>query len=249
MRFTLCILATCLLAPSALAAADAETQNKQAERPVRVLIVTGVDYAGHLWKQTSPAIRRVLEQDKRIEARIVEDPEFLASSVVSDYDVILLHFKNYQRLSREDQVRANLMNLVKRGKGLVVLHFACGAFEGWPEYANLVGKVWDPKLAHDPRGPFRVKIVAKEHPISRGMPDFDADDELYTCLVDGRPVELLATAHSKITGKDCPMAFVFEYDSGRVFHSPLGHDVRAIEMPGVSELLRRGCLWTAGRQP
>ena len=77
------------------------------------------------------------------------------------------------------------------------------------------------------------------------MPDFQADDELYICLTGERPVEILATAHSKITNKDHPMAFVSEYGKGRVFHTPLGHDVRAIEMPGVAELIRRGCLWTA----
>ena len=81
------------------------------------------------------------------------------------------------------------------------------------------------------------------------MRDFQADDELYTCLVGDRPVEILATAHSKITDKDHPMAFVFKYGKGRVFHTPLGHDTRAIEMPGVAELLRRGCLWAAGREP
>ena len=42
------------------------------------------------------------------------------------------------------------------------------------------------------------------------------------------------------------MAFVFEYGKGRVFHTPLGHDVRAIEMPGVAELIRAVSL---GRRP
>ena len=77
------------------------------------------------------------------------------------------------------------------------------------------------------------------------MHDFQADDELYTCLVGETPIEVLAVARSKMTGKDHPMAFVFEYGKGRVFHTPLGHDVRAIEMPGVAELIRRGCLWAA----
>jgi type 1 glutamine amidotransferase len=76
-----------------------------------------------------------------------------------------------------------------------------------------------------------------------------ANDELYRCLVDGRPVQLLATARSKITGKDYPMAFAFEYGKGRVFHTPLGHDVRAIESPGTAELLRRSCLWAGGLKP
>jgi type 1 glutamine amidotransferase len=81
------------------------------------------------------------------------------------------------------------------------------------------------------------------------MSDFQADDELYVCLTGTTPVEVLATAHSKITGKDHPMAFVLNYGKGRVFHTTLGHDVRAIETPGTAELLRRGCLWAAGREP
>jgi type 1 glutamine amidotransferase len=43
------------------------------------------------------------------------------------------------------------------------------------------------------------------------------------------------------------MAFVFREGAGRVFHTPLGHDEKAIRMVGVGELLRRGCLWAAGR--
>jgi len=218
---------------------------------VRVLLVTGMDFSGHHWKETAPAIRKVLEQDKRFDVRIVEDPEFLASPAIADYDVILLHFftENHKQFLREKQIRENLAHFVKQGKGLAVLHFACGAFEDWPEYANLVGKVWDKKTFHDPRGPFQVHIVQKDHPITRGMKDFQADDELYVCLTGQRSVEVLATAHSKITNKDHPMAFVFEYGKGRVFHTPLGHDVRAIEMPGVAELIRRGCLWTARKLP
>ena len=216
---------------------------------VRVLIVTGVDFEGHHWKETAPAIRKVLEQDKRFEVRIVEDPDFLASPAVANYDVIFLHFKNYVPLAHEAAVRENLEKLVKQGKGLVLFHFACGAFEDWPDFADLAGRVWDRKTTHDRRGPFTVKIVEPQHPITQEMHEFQADDELYTCLTGDRPVEILATARSKVTGKDHPMAFVFEYDKGRVFHTPLGHDVRAIEMPGVAELIRRGCRWAAGKQP
>ena len=80
------------------------------------------------------------------------------------------------------------------------------------------------------------------------MKELQADDELYFCLEGDREVEVLATAHSKVTGKDHPMAFVFQYGKGRVFHSPLGHDVKAIQMPGVADLLRRGTAWAARRE-
>ena len=47
------------------------------------------------------------------------------------------------------------------------------------------------------------------------------------------------------TGEDHPMAFAFEYGEGRVFHTTLGHDARAIRMPGAAELIRRGAAWVA----
>jgi type 1 glutamine amidotransferase len=233
---------TLILAAGLVSAVQAAPPSK----PVRVLIVTGVDTA-HQWKKTAPVLRDVLEQGGRIEARIVEDPDFLASPAVGDYDVILLDFMNPRPLRHEAEVQANLARLVHDGKGLVVLHFACGALSEWPEFLQLAGKVWDRKTAHDPRGPFTVRITNADHPITRGMKDFQADDELYFCLVGDCPVNLLAVARSKVKGKDQPMAFTLQYGKGRVFHTPLGHDGKALQMPGVAELLRRGCLWTAGR--
>ncbi|HID23440.1 MAG TPA: ThuA domain-containing protein [Planctomycetaceae bacterium] len=241
--FILCTASTALWAVPFLSAADPSQPPPQKKR---VLIVTGVDWKGHLWKETAPALRRVIEQDPRLEVRIVEDPAFLACEAVRDYDVIVLHFKNYDPVPRESRVKARLLQAVKSGTGLVVLHFACGAFEDWPEYRELVGKVWDRKNTHDPYRRFTVRIVAPDHAITRGMKDFQTTDELYICLEGERPVDLLATARSITTGKDHPMAFAFTYGQGRVFHTPLGHNVQAITGAGPAELIRRGTAWVAG---
>lgn len=241
--FAICIATFWAVFPAVAA------EPKQPDR-VRVLLVTGVEPFGHVWRETTPAIRMVLEEDKRFDVRVVEDPEFLASSAINAYDVTFLNF------SKDDHptpraTRDNLTNFVKNGKGLVVLHAACTAFADWPEFSNLAGRVFNGDLVHphDPRGPFMVKIVQPQHPITQGMKDFEADDELYTCLAGDRPVEVLATARSRVTGKDYLMAFVFQYGKGRVFHTTLGHDGRSIETPAVAELIRRGCLWTAFRSP
>ena len=218
--------------------------------PVRVLLVTGVDYAGHRWKETTPALRGVLEKDPRLSVRVVEDHEFLASDAIFDYDVVLLHMKNYDPTTRAEQVRGNLTRFVRQGGGLVLYHFALGAFEDWAEFEQLAGRVWDKtKRAHDPRGPFTVKITDPDHPVTRGISDFETDDELYTCLGGETPIRVLATARSKVDGLDYPMAFVLDFGQGRVFHTPLGHDVKAVTLPGPAELIRRGCLWAAGREP
>jgi uncharacterized protein len=45
------------------------------------------------------------------------------------------------------------------------------------------------------------------------------------------------------------MAFVSQYGKGRTFHCLLGHDTKALSVPGVQELYRRGCAWAAGLAP
>ena len=216
---------------------------------IRVLIVTGNDYPGHVWKETTPAVRQILEQDLRMVVRVIEDPEFLASPALDQYDVVVLNYMNWESPDPSRARAKACSGFVQDGKGLVLLHFSCGAWGGWPEFQNLAGRVWDKVNTHDPRGPFRVDVVNQDHPVTRGMDSFDADDELYTCLAGQRPITVLATARSKVTGKDHPMAFAFEYGKGRVFHTLLGHDVKAFTLPGPAELIRRGCAWAAGQDP
>lgn len=218
------------------------------EKPVRVLIVTGQDYPGHPWRETTPVVRRQLEQDPLFVVRVVEDPHFLDSAALKSYDVVLLHFMNWETPSPGEIARRNLREYVEAGGGLVLIHFACGAWQDWPGFVDLAGRVWDPKLrGHDPRGPFRVVPTTVDHPITSGLKAFDTDDELYTCLAGEVPVTVLATARSKVDGLDYPMAFVLEPGKGRVFHTPLGHDPKALEPAAVGELLRRGTRWAAGR--
>ena len=230
-----------LLVTAALAAAARSDDVK----PIQVLLVTGVDHPAHDWNKTTPVICELLEKDKQFAVRVIRDPNLLESEAVFDVDVVFLHFRNDKPLAQEQQVRSNLSRYVEQGGGLVALHFACGAFGDWPEYRNLVGKVWDGKNAHDPRGPFTVELTDTEHPITQGMSDFETDDELYTCLTGDAPIHVLADATSKVDKQDHPMAFVREYGKGRVFLTTLGHDVKAFTNSCVPQLIRQGGAWTA----
>jgi type 1 glutamine amidotransferase len=248
----LAVVATALLGVIALEAADAPPGPPPTSAPskIRALIVTGVDYPGHPWPQTTPVLRKQLEQDKRFIVRVVEDPHLLDSAALKSYDVVILHFMNWEVPAPDARARQNLSEFVAAGKGLVLVHFACGAWQDWPGFEALAGRVWDPKLrGHDPRGVFTVVPTAVEHPITQGLAAFETDDELYTCLAGQTPVQVLATARSKVDARDYPMAFVLNYGQGRVFHSPLGHDAKALDSAAVGELFRRGAAWAAGHAP
>jgi len=216
----------------------------------RVLIVTGIDYPGHKWRKTTPVLAAALNADARLAVDVVETPEFLLSPKLGDYDAIVLHFMNWKTPDPGPKARENLRAFVAGGKGLVLVHFACGAFQGWDEFANLAGRAWSPKMrGHDPHGKFRVDIVDAAHPITKGMKAFETVDELYTCLDGKAKIRVLAAATSKVDKKVYPMAFVLDYAAGRVFHCPLGHDVRAFAAAGVKDLFRRGTAWAARVKP
>jgi uncharacterized protein len=101
-------------------------------------------------------------------------------------------------------------------------------------------------------GPFRVTIRDTEHPITKGMPAewLHVQDELYDNMRGPiENVKLLATAYSdkakKGTGRHEPMIWTVSYGTGRVFHTPMGHDATAMSCVGFATTLTRGTEWAA----
>lgn len=230
--------------PAAVAVAAPPT-NPNAE--ARVLILTGNEYPGHKWKETAPALLELLRKDTRLDVQVIEDPNFLASPDLKKFNVIVMNYMNWKTPDPGEAARKNLKDAVEGGTGLVLVHFACGAFQEWPEFVKVAGRVWNPKFrGHDPFGKFTVDVVKADHPIMKGLAAFETTDELYTCLDGDTPIEIIAKATSKVDKKEYPMVFVLNCGKGRVVHNVLGHDVQAIVNPPVAELYRRGTAWAAG---
>ncbi len=248
----LALLFTPMLVTTPLALADGDA----AAPPCRVLIVTGEDYEGHLWPETAPALAEAIVGDARLDVTVTEDLTDLGLESLHDYDAVVLHFKNYDPAVPGREAFDNLCRFVDGGGGLVLVHFACGAFEEFRgEFAELAGRVWfgatppEGGRQHDPHGPFTVTMGPETHPITDGMEPFETTDELYTCLEGDTPITVVAEAVSPVDGVAYPMAFVLAYGDGRVFHCVLGHDSPSLRVPGVAELFRRGTAWAAGLEP
>jgi type 1 glutamine amidotransferase len=243
-------IASVLILAAGLAPAQVTTRPAAAPA-TRVLVITGRDVAAHNWRETTPVLREHLEKSGRFEVVVSEEPAVLESSALAGYDVILLNYYNFQRPTLSDKAKENLLAFVRDGKGLVSFHFSVRAFEEWPEYRNLIGRIWvsPGKSGHGPRGPFQVKIADTDHPITRGVTDFEADDELYARQVGDAPIHVLISADSDWSKQTEPLAWTLAYGKGRVFNILLGHDARACRNPAFGKLLVQGTQWVAAPKP
>src|SRR5207248_2159570 len=70
-------------------------------------------------------------------------------------------------------------------------------------------------------------------------------DELYFRQQGELPIEPLAYAQSKETQQREPVAWAYEEGKSRVFQTVLGH--ADISIRKAAALIRRGCVWAAGR--
>lgn len=177
---------------------------------IRVLILSGEN--NHDWRTTTPCLRRLLENTRRFDVRVDEEPTGITSATLAVYDAVVLDY-NGPRWGAVSE--AALADFVRSGKGLVAVHGANWAFSGlvvlaahhvptgiieppWTEYKKMIGGVWSdqpPASGHAPRHRFSVNIVDRDHPITKGLPQsFEADDELYHNIHMEPGVHVLATA-------------------------------------------------------
>ena len=230
----------------ALIASTASEAARPPEPKLRVLIFTGEN--NHNWQQTTPVLRKMLEDTGRFVVHVTYLPERFTAEKLAGYDVLL---SNYNRNTRwGEPAESALLNYVRGGGGLVIIHAANNAFPDWPEYDTLIGGAWRKGAGHGNRWSFPVEIVDREHPVTRDMPDFqNAVDELYHRLTMQPNIHLLARAFDKTeergTGNYEPQVWTVRYGKGRVFHNCLGHDGKSMEGLGFVSLTQRGTEWAA----
>jgi uncharacterized protein len=142
-----------------LQAAPEATPSAEQRESMRLLLITGRDVAAHDWRSTTPVLREHLEKTGRIEVVVSEEPLVLESSALENYDVVMFNYYNHQRPGLTEKAQDNLRRFVAGGKGLVSFHYSCRAFEDWPEFRKMVGRVWvGGHSGHGPRGEFEVKV-------------------------------------------------------------------------------------------
>src|SRR5688572_446854 len=119
---------------------------------------------------------------------------FPSAQELENTDVLVMFLAEGGTVSPED--RANLDKFLKRGGGIVTLHDAvCGTDAQW--FKTVIGGAWEHRHSKWHEGEVGVYFVDTEHPITKGVSNFDFKDEIYYDL--DRKSTRLNSSHSQIS--------------------------------------------------
>lgn len=137
-----------------------------------------------------------------------------------------------------EQERA-VVEFVERGGGFVNLHNSMGLYPDGGPYLKLVGGRY---IGHGPLERFRVEVVDRDHPITRGVEDFSVADEQHTPPYDNERVHLLLKNRSD-DGREAAAGWCYEPGRGRLVHLANGHTREALAHPMYQRLLAGAIRW------
>jgi type 1 glutamine amidotransferase len=198
-------------------------------------------------------------------------PAFLGawSTILKDKGAVVngaLHFPSAEELAATDVLinfkgdggtcslpeRALLEGYLKRGGGIVTMHDGmCSDDAEW--FATMVGGAKQHGERNSSSGTFMVNFVDKTHEITKGLADFEIDDEAFFLLRTTPEMHPLATSVIPSTKEVVPQIWTAERTlaGGKPFRSfvyMLGHRFENWSRPEVQTLMLRGIAW-AGRRP
>jgi type 1 glutamine amidotransferase len=138
-----------------------------------------------------------------------------------------------------------VVDFVHRGGGFLNLHNSMGLYPEDGPYLRLVGGRY---IGHGPLERFRVEVVDRNHPVTRGVEDFSVADEQHTPPCDEQRVHVLLRNRSD-DGKTAAAGWVYEPGKGRLCHLANGHTRESLLHPMYQRMMRNAVVWCLRQDP
>jgi putative membrane-bound dehydrogenase-like protein len=179
------------------------------------------------------------ERGAKVEAAL----EFPTEEQLARTDVLVLYAADAGSIHGED--RAHLERYLARGGGIVAIHDAvCGDDPQW--FKTVIGGAWEHGHSKWHMGAMGLYFADREHPITRGVANFDFEDELYTDLHVMPQARVLANGFHDVF-EITPQMWVYEPGAYRAFVAIQGHYHASFSNPAWRTLLLRGIAWAGKR--
>ena len=139
-----------------------------------------------------------------------------------------------------------IRDFVEQGGSALLFHNVTYISPHNDDFRDVLGAV---TLGHPPLRPFKVKVVNKDHPITRGVNDFVVTDEQHFMTYQKDPKYLLLQSVNednltyKDLGNSCAAGWAYDYVKGRVCYLAPGHLITAHWNPEYAKLQRNAVRW------
>lgn len=207
---------------------------------VNTLIFVGTEGKYHDHEGNGKYITELLNETENIKADFSRDYNVLADGL-DKYHTVLFYTDVGELTPKQE---TGLLNYIRSGGGFFGLHTAAASFRDSEGYHKMLNGFFN---GHSPYMDFTVSISDTDHPITSGLSDFEAKDELYYLKHIPDSSHHLMHAYDHTKDETHVMAFHHTFGKGRVFYFALGHDMAVLENPSFQEVIRRGTLWVANQ--
>jgi type 1 glutamine amidotransferase len=149
----------------------------------------------------------------------------------------------------EEQGRA-IKNFVQNGGAFYALHNSSHISLSSQDYREVMGGAY---IDHPPLRPFKVSVVNRDHPITRGVQDFIVNDEQHFVTYDKDSKYILLRSENidgltdvsegKDLGAKAIAGWAYDFGKGRVVFTAVGHTLHAMWQPEYFKLQKNVVRW------
>jgi type 1 glutamine amidotransferase len=208
-----------------------------ANNKIKVMFLRGGEV--HDWKNNPPILKAVLDTTKDFEVTFTENLDDLKERI-KQFDVIAVYTTGLTLTKEQED---GLCRFVENGGGFVGIHSASNSFKNSDRYWEMLGG----RFVDHGEGKFTAYIYDSDHPITRGLKDFEIEDDTYYHDYH-RNAQMRSLVRMNRGDERQSMAWVSHYGKGRVFYTGFGNDHRAWNNPSFQQLVVNAMYWAAGRR-
>lgn len=195
------------------------------------------------------------------DVRVEESPKIYADAGYLAGVDLIMQCMTMSTIEREEF--DGLRNAVENGTGLAGWHGGIAdSYRNTSDYLHLIGgqfachpgKHPDERIGeqNDNYIPYTINMLTSvDHPITRGVGDFDLVTEQYWVLADDY-IDVLATTTQKVRAWDpwnrevtSPAIWTRQWGKGRIFVCTPGHNLEVLRDGNVRTIIERGLLWAS----
>ncbi len=247
----------------------------KAPRKVLVFSLVPTGYVHSSIPYGKAALKAMAEKSGAFEVVISDDISLFEPEKLAQFDAVFFNNANnelfmppnFKELSEPEQAKAlerdaalkkSLVDFIKGGKGIGVLHASLAVFREWDEWGDILGGRFD---NHPWNAEVTIKVEEPDHPLLKAFKEdeFVVRDEIYQVKgpysrethrvllsvdLEKSPKPEVAMLHRE--DNDYALGWVRPYGDGRVFYCALGHIHNLFWNPTVLQFLMDGIQFTTG---